>query len=432
MYKSLEVIDYADQNGIGAQTFLEKYRAQVPLILLVTIVVQSAVALPTFGQWPLPVNVQNSILVALAANILGLLSYRRLRLYPGTRRLAFILPSFAISWSLAFAVIVAARISYSSVQLALGFASALGLALLLNAWSRRPDMAPLLVVPSERVNTILSELPDLHHEPCRSIKDIDAAQSAIVADLHADIPAAWENALAQAALRGIPIYHVKQVGESLTGRVQIEHLSENTLGSLAPDSSYAFFKSMVERALALVVLTVSAPVLLLAAIAIRIDSPGPSLFRQTRIGYRGKPFTICKLRTMSQATGPRTLEDDMTLEDDPRITRLGKLLRASRLDEIPQLLNVVRGEMSLIGPRPETERLSHWYAESIDFYAYRHIVLPGITGWAQVKQGHVASQEDVMRKLQYDFYYIKNFSLWLDLVIALKTIKVMLLKLGAK
>lgn len=432
MYKSLEIIDYADQKGIGRQGVLEKYRTQVPLILLVTMAVQSAISLPVYGEWPLPINVQNSILVALVANVLGLLSYRRLRLYPGTRRLAFILPSFALSWSLAFAVIVAARIPYSSVQLGVGFASALGLALLLNAWNRRPDMAPFLVVPSKRVNTILAELPDLHYKYCRSVKDINAAQSAIVADLHADLPAEWENALAQAALRGNPIYHVKQVGESLTGRVQIEHLSENSLGSLAPDSSYAFSKEVVERTLALIVLIISAPILLLAAIAIRIDSPGPSLFRQTRIGYRGKPFTICKLRTMSHAKGPRTREDDVTLDNDPRITRLGKFLRSSRLDEIPQLINVVRGEMSLIGPRPETERLSHWYAESIDFYAYRHIVLPGITGWAQVKQGHVASQEDVMRKLQYDFYYIKNFSLWLDVVIVLKTIKVMLLKLGAK
>lgn len=432
VYQSIEVIDYADQNGIGRQSFLEKYRVQVPLILLTTIALQSAIALPAYGQWPLPGNVQNSILVALAANVLGLLSYRRLRLYPGTRRLAFLLPSFAIAWSVAFAFIVAARIPYSSAQLAVGFASAVGLALLFNAWNRRPDMAPFLVVPSNRVNTILAELPDLKVKTCHSVKDIEAAQSAVVADLHDDLPSEWENALAQAALRGTPIYHIKHLGESLTGRVQIEHLSENSLGSLAPDSSYAFLKSVVERAAALVVLIVTAPVILVAALAIRLDSPGPSLFRQTRIGYRGKPFTICKLRTMSHAIGPRTRQDDVTVDNDPRITRLGKFLRSSRLDEIPQLINVVRGEMSLIGPRPETERLSHWYAESIDFYAYRHIVLPGITGWAQVKQGHVASQEDVMRKLQYDFYYIKNYSLWLDVVIVLKTVKVMLLKLGAK
>ncbi|MEM6857050.1 MAG: sugar transferase [Pseudomonadota bacterium] len=432
MYQSIEVIDYADQNGIGRQNFLEKYRVQVPLILLTTIAVQSAIALPLYGEWPLPDNVQNSILVALVANLLGLFSYSRLRLYPGTRRLAFILPSFAIAWSLAFAVIVAARIPYSSAQLAVGSASALGLALLLNAWNRRPDMAPFLVVPSKRVKSILSELPDLKVTTCHSVKDIDAAKTAIVADLHADLPAEWENALAQAALRGNPIYHVKHVGESLTGRVQIEHLSENSLGSLAPDSSYAFLKSMVERLAALIVLIVTAPIMLIAVIAVRLDSPGPSLFRQTRIGYRGRPFTICKLRTMSHTTGPRTREDDVTVENDPRITRLGRFLRSSRLDEIPQLINVLRGDMSIIGPRPETERLSHWYAENIDFYAYRHIVLPGITGWAQVKQGHVASQEDVMRKLQYDFYYIKNYSLWLDVVIALKTVKVMLLKMGAK
>ena len=432
MHASIETVDYADQNGIGGQYLLQKYRVQAPIILLGTIAVQFAFAIPMFGGLPLPPIIMNSILVALSANVVGLFSYRRLRDYPGTRRLAFILPSFAISWSLAFVVLVTVRIPYSSLQLGLGLATALALSLLLNAWNRRPETAPFLVVPSPRVNSILNELPDLKVETSFNISDIQKAKTAIIADLHADLPAEWENALAQAALRGIPIYHVKHVGESLTGRVQIEHLSENSLGSLAPDSSYAFLKSVVERLAALVVLIVTAPIILIAAILIRLESPGPSLFRQTRIGYRGKPFTICKLRTMSHSTGPRTLEDDMTVENDPRITRLGKFLRSSRLDEVPQLINVVRGDMSIIGPRPETERLSHWYAENIDFYAYRHIVLPGITGWAQVKQGHVASQEDVMRKLQYDFYYIKNYSLWLDVVIVLKTVKVMLLKMGAK
>lgn len=254
----------------------------------------------------------------------------------------------------------------------------------------------------------------------------------IVADLHEDLPSDMEDALARAALRGVPIYHIKHLGESLTGRVQINHLSENSLGSLAPDPSYASLKNIAERIVAVAALVLLSPVLLVAAIAIRLDSPGPALFRQTRIGACGEPFTIFKLRTMANAPRASSLEQDITQDNDPRITRIGRWIRDSRIDELPQLINVVRGEMSLIGPRPETANLSQWYAESIDFYAYRHVVRPGITGWAQVKQGHVASREDVIRKLQYDFYYIKNFSLWLDMVIALKTVKVMLRKLGAR
>jgi lipopolysaccharide/colanic/teichoic acid biosynthesis glycosyltransferase len=267
---------------------------------------------------------------------------------------------------------------------------------------------------------------------CSRPEDIRKAEGVIIADLHHDFAPEWEIAIAEAAVQGNPVYHVKQIGESLTGRVQVEHLSENLLGTLAPDETYAFVKSVVERVFALVVLSASLPILAAACIAIKLDSPGPAIFRQTRVGFRGETFTINKLRTMKNGHRTGRREDDITLENDPRITRLGRFLRSTRIDEIPQLWNVLRGEMSLIGPRPETVQLSEWYAETIDFYVYRHIVLPGVTGWAQVKQGHVASPEDVLHKLQYDFYYIKNFSLWLDIVIILRTIKVMLLKLGAR
>jgi lipopolysaccharide/colanic/teichoic acid biosynthesis glycosyltransferase len=122
----------------------------------------------------------------------------------------------------------------------------------------------------------------------------------------------------------------------------------------------------------------------------------------------------------------------MTSHADDRITRVGKLLRRTRLDELPQLINVLSGHMSIIGPRPEAIPLSQWYEAELPFYVYRHIVRPGITGWAQVNQGHVAELEDVHRKLNYDFYYIKNFSAWLDMVIALRTVSIMLSGLGAR
>ena len=120
------------------------------------------------------------------------------------------------------------------------------------------------------------------------------------------------------------------------------------------------------------------------------------------------------------------------LRHDPRITTIGKIIRKSSIDELPQLINVLRGELSLIGPRPEVVSLSNWYDQELDFYPYRHIVKPGITGWAQVNQGHVASTEDVYRKLQYDFYYVKNFSLWLDLLIALNTLQVVITGRGSR
>jgi lipopolysaccharide/colanic/teichoic acid biosynthesis glycosyltransferase len=125
-------------------------------------------------------------------------------------------------------------------------------------------------------------------------------------------------------------------------------------------------------------------------------------------------------------------EKAVTKDNDPRITRAGRILRKTRIDELPQLFNILMGEMSWIGPRPEAKVLSDWYEQEIPFYRYRHVVRPGITGWAQVCQGHVASIEDVQKKLEYDFYYAKHFSLWLDVLVALKTIGIMVSGRGAK
>jgi lipopolysaccharide/colanic/teichoic acid biosynthesis glycosyltransferase len=169
-----------------------------------------------------------------------------------------------------------------------------------------------------------------------------------------------------------------------------------------------------------------------AAIAIRLDSPGPILFRQKRVGHAGKPIIVYKFRTMRTVQVEDERRAAMTADDDDRVTRVGRFLRKVRLDELPQIFNILKWEMSWIGPRPEAEVLSIWYTSELPFYRYRHVVKPGISGWAQVNQGHVAEVEEVHRKLQYDFYYIKYFSPWLDLLILFRTIKTMLTGSGAK
>ena len=170
----------------------------------------------------------------------------------------------------------------------------------------------------------------------------------------------------------------------------------------------------------------------LIALAIRIDSKGTMLFRQKRIGHAGKRITVYKFRTMRPVDIADERRAAMTSDDDERITRVGRMLRNLRLDELPQIINILKWEMSWIGPRPEAEILSKWYTSELPFYRYRHVVKPGISGWAQVNQGHVAEVEEVNRKLQYDFYYIKYFSPWLDLLILLRTIKVMLTGFGSR
>ena len=202
---------------------------------------------------------------------------------------------------------------------------------------------------------------------------------------------------------------------------------------LRPNGVYFRLKDLSDKVLAAVGLVLLSPILAIAIIAIRLDSPGPAIFRQERVGFRGRPFTILKLRTMYHRDQRKDRrEDAITVDSDPRVTKVGRFLRKTRIDELPQLINVLRGELSLIGPRPEVVSLSNWYDQELDFYPYRHIVKPGITGWAQVNQGHVASTEDVYRKLQYDFYYVKNFSLWLDLLIALNTLQVVITGRGSR
>jgi lipopolysaccharide/colanic/teichoic acid biosynthesis glycosyltransferase len=255
---------------------------------------------------------------------------------------------------------------------------------------------------------------------------------AIVADFNADLPEEWEAFLAEAALAGRIVYQVKQLSESLTGRVEIEQLSENSFGSLLPARGYFYLKSLIDFLFAVAVLPAALPVMAVCALAIRLDSKGPVLFRQTRVGHAGRQFTVYKFRTMRDVAITDERQAAITQDDDDRITGVGRTLRRLRLDELPQIFNILKWQMSWIGPRPEAEVLSVWYTREIPFYRYRHVVKPGISGWAQVNQGHVAEVDEVLRKLHYDFYYIKYFSPWLDLLILLRTIKTMLTGWGAR
>ncbi len=239
--------------------------------------------------------------------------------------------------------------------------------------------------------------------------------------------------MADAALAGRMVFQVKQLSESLTGRVEVGHLSENSFGSLVPARGYFHLKALIDFFAALALLPLLLLPMLVIAAAIRLDSKGPALFRQRRIGQAGRKFTVHKFRTMRTDLGAADERAAaMTGSGDPRITRLGAFLRRSRIDELPQIINILRGEMSWIGPRPEAEVLSSWYTGEIPFYRYRHVVKPGISGWAQVNQGHVAAVDEVHEKLQFDFFYIKYFSPWLDTLILFRTIKTMMNGFGSR
>jgi exopolysaccharide biosynthesis polyprenyl glycosylphosphotransferase len=268
---------------------------------------------------------------------------------------------------------------------------------------------------------------------------LPATIEAVAADFRHDHSDEWEARLADYTLAGVPVYHSKDLYESLTGRADLEHLSENTFGALGPMASLLEFKQVLDWIVAVPVTLVLLPLFAVVAVAIKLDSPGPVFFRQRRMGYRGQEFHVIKFRTMREdrkepreEIGGRSIDQFITKENDRRITKLGRFLRRTRIDELPQAFNILAGQMSWIGPRPEASKLSEWYETEIPFYRYRHVVRPGITGWAQVNQGHVAEIDDIRTKLQYDFYYIRNFSLWLDILIVVKTIRTVFTGFGHK
>jgi exopolysaccharide biosynthesis polyprenyl glycosylphosphotransferase len=178
-------------------------------------------------------------------------------------------------------------------------------------------------------------------------------------------------------------------------------------------------------------LLLAAPIMLLAAACVWIESGRPIIFRQDRIGLSGRVFQLFKFRSM-RADAEKDGVPRWAAPGDPRITRFGRLMRRSRIDELPQVFNILRGEMSFVGPRPERPFFVSQLAQQVAFYGVRHAVKPGLTGWAQVRYSYGASVEDAVRKLEYDLYYVKNHSLLLDLVILIKTVRVVILGEGAR
>jgi lipopolysaccharide/colanic/teichoic acid biosynthesis glycosyltransferase len=230
--------------------------------------------------------------------------------------------------------------------------------------------------------------------------------------------------------RGIPAYTLELFHELHWRKIPIYRLNPAWLFqegfAIAREPVFERVKRASDVLLSAAGLLLAAPVVAAAALAIKLDDRGPIFYVQTRVGKNGARFAMAKLRTMRRGVGG----DLYTWPGDARITRVGRILRVSRLDELPQLWNVFRGQMSLIGPRAEWDQLAGQYEKQIPCYNFRHLVKPGITGWAQVNYLYGANLEDTVRKLEYDLYYIRYYSLILDASIILKTIHVMLFGKG--
>jgi sugar transferase (PEP-CTERM system associated) len=233
-------------------------------------------------------------------------------------------------------------------------------------------------------------------------------------------------------MRGVRIDDLASVYERYTGKISIEDLRPSWLifssGFRATPRLLAL-KRLLDIVSALVALVVASPLMLLVALAVRLSSPGPVLYHQQRVCEGGRVFTLHKFRSM-YVDAEAGCGATWSHAGDTRTTAVGRFLRAVRLDELPQLWNVLRGDMSLVGPRPERPEFVQQLTEQIPYYGQRHVVKPGLTGWAQVRYGYGSSVEDQVKKLQYDLFYIKNISLTMDLLIVLSTLKTVVSRRG--
>jgi len=235
-------------------------------------------------------------------------------------------------------------------------------------------------------------------------------------------------------LDGVAFDHLASIYEQYTGKIAVENLRPSWL-IFSEGFRKSRLLSMVKRtadvSIASVAVLVGLPVMVLIAVAVWITSRGPVLYHQTRVGLNGHHFTVHKFRTMQADAEAETGPVWAAKEGDSRVTAIGPILRRTRLDELPQLWNVLKGDMSLVGPRPERPEFVQELTGQIPYYRQRHFVRPGLTGWAQVMYTYGASVEDALQKLQYDLFYIKNMSFALDLFIIFKTIKTVILRSGA-
>lgn len=370
------------------------------------------------------------VLLIMACAIASFVSILRFDKFPGSSSVVLILPVIA-AWYVVPALITLLP-SYANYAIYFFVCFVLCFVYVYIDYNyheknRRPVLAYL---PMARASD-LSDIKTADWVVMTDPKLPERAVEGVVVDLHAPtLSAEWQKFLAQCALEHMPVYNVRQIRESLTGRVRIQHMYENDLGSLLPSAPYMFIKRLWETSLVLFSMPAVLPVMALTAVAIKMESPGPILFLQKRVGQSGKEFTIYKFRSMcrdSEKDGAQFAQ-----VGDMRVTKVGKFIRKTRIDELPQFFNIIKGDMSLIGPRPEQKVFVDRFEGVIPFYSYRHVVKPGISGWAQVVHGYAADADETQVKVEYDFYYIKHFSFWLDILIVFKTIRTMITGFGAR
>ncbi|OEE33151.1 hypothetical protein A1QO_10750 [Vibrio genomosp. F10 str. ZF-129] len=338
-----------------------------------------------------------------------------------------IIPLIFSCYGIAFFMIMLLRLEYSRPILLSGIMLTTIWFILFYYWAESRVKLDIFSLGKIK-NLDLSNFKSITVTPISKTHSIKELSAGILVDLHSNLTPEEERLLADFSLANIPVYHSGLLSERITHKVSELHLSENTLGTLQPDYVYLYLKILLDK-LTVIILSPFIIITLTIALMLKITTNESVFFRQKRIGFHNQIFTIYKFRTMTSYSEKQ--ENRFATEETQRITKFGVLLRKSRLDEIPQFWNVIKGDMSLIGPRPEQAAFVDLFCQEIPFYNYRHVVKPGMSGLAQVSLGYTDDVIGTKEKVAYDLYYIKHLSWALDFEIFLKTVKVMFTGKGA-
>ncbi|MDN5653399.1 MAG: sugar transferase [Lactococcus lactis] len=356
----------------------------------------------------------------IASGMLTLLTLFTLNLihqFPGINSTSYIIPVFIFWFAIVFGLAEASYFPFYLIYYCISSICLLSYIFIVNIINRYYKVQTLAYIPIGRAIDMPEQVPSaewLKLDTTTLAKNVNG----IVADLHScDLTDDWQEFIAHKTLQGIPVYHHRHIRESLTGRVKINHMYENELGSLLPCENYMLIKYCFDFLIILALLPATLIICLFTAIAIKLEDNGKVFYTQLRVGHRGKTIKVYKFRSMREKA-----KEVLTVDNDDRITKVGRFIRKTRVDELPQFLNVIKGEMSLIGPRAEFVDFALKLEQQVPFFNYRHIVKPGISGWAQVNQGYATGAEETKLKIEYDFYYIKHISFTLDLLIFFRTI----------
>lgn len=351
--------------------------------------------------------------------------------YAGGKTFSHTLGTSLAAMAIVATLVLMARLEYARSSLAIGACILLATQMTAAVINHRFRRLKLAFIPVGDIETLLpSNASNLEYR-ILTTPDLGGTRfDGIVVDMDAKLDDNWIRFISHCNISGVPVFNARKITETLDGKVKLSTLQSTDLANLQPQPTYLAAKRAFDVFLTLFITPIILPVCLVVAILIRLDSPGPALFVQRRVGKGNREFPMYKFRSMRPHDSEHVIPQ-FADQDSHRITRLGAFIRKFRIDELPQFFNVLKGDMSLIGPRPEQPQFVEQFEKEVPYYSYRHIVRPGITGWAQVNHGYAADTESTREKVEHDFYYIKNLSAGLDFLIVMRTLRTILTGFGA-